>query len=64
MRYSRRAGETAPDPQQVADLIGRLADTPSPHLRYLIGRGSLLTVWGKALLPWKWYERLIERATR
>jgi NAD(P)-dependent dehydrogenase (short-subunit alcohol dehydrogenase family) len=64
MRYSRRAGETAPDPQQVADLIGRLADTPFPRLRYLIGRGSLLAVWGRALLPWKWYERLIERAIR
>ncbi|MFC5702356.1 oxidoreductase [Cohnella faecalis] len=64
LRYSRRAAETAPDPQQVADLIGRLAGARSPRLRYPIGRGSLLALWGKALLPWKWFERLIERGTR
>ena len=64
MRYSRRASENAPDPQQVAELIGRIASTPSPRLRYPIGQGSLLAIWGKALLPWKWFEHLIERGTR
>ena len=64
MNYSRRAAETAPDPQQVADLIGWLVHHPSPRLRYPIGQGSRLAVWGKALLPWKWFERIVERATR
>ncbi|MBB3109691.1 NAD(P)-dependent dehydrogenase (short-subunit alcohol dehydrogenase family) [Paenibacillus phyllosphaerae] len=64
MRYARRTSETAPDPQQVADLIGRIARARSPRLRYPIGRGSTLALWGKALLPWKWFERVIERGTR
>lgn len=63
-RYSRRTAEQAPDPQQVADLIGTLADKRSPKLRYPLGRGSTLAIWGRALLPWKWFERIIERATR
>lgn len=64
MRYARRAGDTAPNPVQVARLIGALADRSSPRLRYTLGRGAALSIWGKALLPWKWFERLIERATR
>jgi NAD(P)-dependent dehydrogenase (short-subunit alcohol dehydrogenase family) len=62
--YSRRTAETAPDPQQVADVIGSLVGTRSPRLRYVLGRGTLTAVWGKALLPWKWFERIIERGTR
>jgi NAD(P)-dependent dehydrogenase (short-subunit alcohol dehydrogenase family) len=64
IRYARRSAETAPDPQQVANFIGRLAETRSPRLRYALGRGALLAIGGKALLPWKWFERLIERGTR
>lgn len=64
-KYSRQAGETAPDPQQIADFIAALAaGNRPPRMRYLLGRGSLLAVWGKALLPWKWFERIVERATR
>jgi len=64
MGYSRRTAENAPDPQQIADLIGKLAYTRSPRLRYLLGRGALAAIWGRALLPWKWFERIIERGTR
>lgn len=59
LAYSRRAGETAPDPQEVADLIGKLVTFRSPRLRYALGRGSKLTLWAKALLPWAWFERAI-----
>lgn len=62
--YSRRTAENAPDPQQIADLIGKLADTRAPKLRYLLGRGAMAAIWGRAALPWKWFERIIERATR
>lgn len=64
IRYSRRAGETAPDPQEVADLIGRLVDHPSPRLRYALGQGSRLALWSKALLPWKTFEAMIGRLLR
>ncbi len=63
-QYSRRTAEKAPDPKQVADLVGVLADARSPRLRYTLGSGSRLAIWGRALLPWKWFEAIIERATR
>ncbi|MFB5673462.1 SDR family oxidoreductase [Paenibacillus terreus] len=59
LRYSRKAAETAPDPQQVADLVGRIVFMRSPRLRYAVGRGSGLLIWAKTLLPWKWFERII-----
>lgn len=62
--YSRKAGETAPDPQLVADFIGKVVDHEAPKLRYLLGQGARTAVLGKSLLPWKWFERIIERGTR
>ncbi len=64
IRYARRTAETAPDPQEIADMIARLASARSPRLRYPLGRGALAAIWGKTLLPWKWFERIIERGTR
>ncbi|MHA7964261.1 SDR family oxidoreductase [Paenibacillus sp. CAU 1782] len=64
MSYSRRSGEAAPDPQQVADFIGRLAGSRSPKLRYPLGQGAVLALWSKALLPWNWFEGIIRRGTR
>ncbi|ULO05572.1 SDR family oxidoreductase [Paenibacillus sp. 19GGS1-52] len=61
LKYSRHAAETAPDPQQVADLIGRITSMRAPRLRYPIGKGSRLLILGKTLLPWKWLERLIAK---
>jgi NAD(P)-dependent dehydrogenase (short-subunit alcohol dehydrogenase family) len=49
------------DPQQVADLIARIAADPDPRLRYMIGRDAFLRWWLRNLLPWKWYEKLVLR---
>ncbi|XEC96970.1 SDR family oxidoreductase [Paenibacillus tarimensis] len=62
LRYSRRAADQAPDPQEVAELVGRIAVSDSGGFRFPVGRGSRLLLWGKALLPWNWLERLIARA--
>lgn len=64
LKYSERAVAAAPDPQEVADLVGRLVLSGSPRLRYTLGKGSRLTLWGKALLPWKWFEGAIRHALR
>ncbi|WWM62973.1 SDR family oxidoreductase [Paenibacillus tundrae] len=64
LRYSRRTGETAPDPQEVADLIVRIGQMRSPRLRYALGKGSRLLIIGKALLPWKWFEWIIARGLK
>jgi NAD(P)-dependent dehydrogenase (short-subunit alcohol dehydrogenase family) len=47
------------DPQQVADLIARIANNPDPRLRYMIGRDAFARWWLRNLLPWKWYEKLV-----
>nr|WP_090116620.1 SDR family oxidoreductase [Cohnella sp. OV330] len=58
---ARRTAETAPDPREVAELVGRLADKRRiSRLRYPIGRGSRLLPLAGRLLPW----RVIEAATR
>lgn len=64
LRYSRHAGQTAPDPQEVADLIVRIARMRSPRLRYALGKGSRLLIFGKTLLPWKWLEWIIARGLK
>lgn len=62
LAYTRRTAEGAADPAEVAALIVRIAGQRSPKLRYPIGRGVRLTLAAKALLPWRWYERVITRA--
>jgi NAD(P)-dependent dehydrogenase (short-subunit alcohol dehydrogenase family) len=64
LNYARHSASNAPDPQHVASRIGSLVDHPSPRLRYPLGQGSRSALWGKALLPWKWFERIVERGTR
>ncbi|UQZ37667.1 short-chain dehydrogenase [Paenibacillus sp. PK3_47] len=64
LRYSRRTAETAPDPRQVADLIGRITAISAPKLRYPVGKGSRMLMIGKALLPWKMLERIIARGLK
>ncbi|GAA3399787.1 SDR family oxidoreductase [Paenibacillus hodogayensis] len=64
LNYSERAARTAPDPQQVADLVGRLVRVRAPRLRYALGQGAKPMLWAKALLPWKWFERIIRMALK
>lgn len=64
LRYSKHTAETAPDPKQVADLIGRITEMKSPRLRYPIGKGTRILILGKTLLPWKWLERIIAKELR
>lgn len=62
LRYSRRTAEAAPDPAQVAELIGRLVQKRSPKLRYPVGKGIHSLIFGKSLLPWKTLERFIAKS--
>ena len=52
------------DARVVAELIARIAENPNPKLRYRIGPDAHLQFWLRAILPWKVYERLVERAMR
>lgn len=52
------------DARAVARLITRIAKDPDPKLRYLIGRDAVLRKWAKRLMPWRAYEKLVEKMTR
>lgn len=64
LNYSRRTARTAPDPRQVADLIGRITGISAPKLRYPVGKGSRILILGKTLLPWKTLERIIAKGLK
>src|SRR5271165_1472390 len=49
------------DAREVAQLILRIANNPSPKLRYLIGTDAKMQVWLKRLMPWRRYERLVSK---
>jgi NAD(P)-dependent dehydrogenase (short-subunit alcohol dehydrogenase family) len=61
LRYSHKAAETAPNPQDIANLIANIAAKSYPKLRYPSGKGASLTLWSKAMLPWKWFERMLQK---
>ncbi len=52
------------DPNEVAQLIVRVANDPNPKLRYLIGRGVKAQTWFRRLTPWRIYERIMAKATK
>ncbi|MCU6709902.1 SDR family oxidoreductase [Paenibacillus sp. J5C_2022] len=62
--YSRRTAESAPDPDEIARKIVWLAGKKSPSLRYTYGKGSLQSMLGKSLLPWRWFERILAVALK
>lgn len=52
------------DPIEVARAIAGIARDPNPRLRYLVGRDAHIQLGLKRLLPWKWHEKLVARATK
>lgn len=47
------------NPQQVADLIARILETPDPKLRYVIGRDAKMALLLRKILPARAFERLM-----
>lgn len=64
LRYSRKSASSAPDPQEVADLVGKIVDRRSPKLRYAIGEGSQVMIWARKFVPWRVLEWVIGRALK
>ena len=66
LRFAKIVQQKIPkaDARDVARLITRLAQDPNPKLRYLIGKDAVVRKWMKRLLPWRTYERLVEKATQ
>jgi NAD(P)-dependent dehydrogenase (short-subunit alcohol dehydrogenase family) len=51
------------DARIVSRLMVKIAQDPNPKLRYLIGRDAFVRKWIKRLIPWRTYEKLVEKAT-
>lgn len=51
------------DARVVGRLIAHIAEVSSPRLRYLVGKDARIRYLGKRLLPWKWYERILIKAS-
>lgn len=49
------------DPHEVSNLIAQVAEMPYPKLRYVVGSDAKLFSVLKVLLPWKRYERMVEK---
>jgi NAD(P)-dependent dehydrogenase (short-subunit alcohol dehydrogenase family) len=47
------------NPQVVADRIAAILETPSPKLRYVVGRDARMALALRAILPWSAFERVI-----
>jgi len=61
-RWQSRIEASANDranPQEVADLIARILETPEPKLRYVIGRDARMALLMRKMLPAGVFERLM-----
>src|SRR5271157_17530 len=64
VEFIKQSARHRRDAREVARLILRIANTPNPRLRYLIGTDAKMQVWLKRLLPWKTYERMVAKAVK
>ncbi|WP_222829246.1 SDR family oxidoreductase [Terriglobus saanensis] len=51
------------DPQQIADLILRIAQSPNPKLRYLIGKDARSAKLLRTLLPMRLFQSILLKAS-
>jgi NAD(P)-dependent dehydrogenase (short-subunit alcohol dehydrogenase family) len=63
-KYVNQVADTAPDPDEVIQQIVQAAKSPSPKLRYPVGKGVKLGIVLKNVMPWKWWERMVIKRLR
>jgi NAD(P)-dependent dehydrogenase (short-subunit alcohol dehydrogenase family) len=61
LKYVNQVADTAPAPDEVIQQIVQVAKSPSPKLRYPVGKGVKLGIVLKNVLPWKWWERMMTK---
>jgi NAD(P)-dependent dehydrogenase (short-subunit alcohol dehydrogenase family) len=49
------------DPREVAEAVCRVATVRRPRLRYRVGRGETTLALLRLLVPWRIYQRTVER---
>jgi NAD(P)-dependent dehydrogenase (short-subunit alcohol dehydrogenase family) len=60
-RAVERSASGAGDPQEVIEQIVRIVRMRDPQLRYMVGKGTRMTVLLKNILPWLWIEKVVRR---
>ncbi|ALF10848.1 oxidoreductase [Parageobacillus thermoglucosidasius] len=61
LKYVNKIADAAPAPDEVIRQIVQVAKSPSPKLRYPVGKGVKLGIILKNILPWKWWERIVTK---
>lgn len=61
LKYVNQIADTAPAPDEVIRQIVQVAKSPSPKLRYPVGKGVKLGIVLKNMLSWKWWERMVAK---
>jgi len=51
------------DARIVARLIADVADDSEPNLRYLVGKDAVMRYWLQKFIPWKVFEKMVEKRT-
>ena len=54
-----KSAKNRANPQEVADLIARILETPEPRLRYVVGKDARMTLLMRRVLPAGVFERLM-----
>lgn len=60
-RYTQRSNARGLEPVEVARVVEHALGARQPKTRYVIGRGTWLTVLASRLLPDRWLDRIITR---
>lgn len=62
-RIDRRVATALGDPQDVARAIANVATARRPRLRYLVGKDAIAELVVNRALPWRAWERVLDRLT-
>ncbi|MED3965586.1 SDR family oxidoreductase [Niallia taxi] len=58
-QYLQKSEQNYGNPLEVAKKIVFIAEAKKPKLRYKLGKGVGMTIFLKACLPWKWWEKIV-----
>ena len=44
-------------------MIADVAEDPEPTLRYLVGKDAVMRYYFQKFIPWKMFEKMVEKKT-
>ncbi|MEB1807327.1 MAG: SDR family oxidoreductase [Bacillaceae bacterium] len=58
---AKKTGERADDPNEVVKVIANICRSKKTKFRYPVGKGIRATIFIKNLLPWAWFESMVQK---